>query len=45
MFKKSTGNWAEDLGQSMHDMLMIGLAAMVIVPVLLIVIVVLLVTR
>jgi len=43
--RRSTGNWAEDLGNDIGCLLKIGLAALVVVPVLLVVIVVLAVTR
>lgn len=43
MFNKyrSTGNWAEDLGNGIHFLLMLGLAAVITIPILLVVIVVL----
>lgn len=40
---QSTGNWAEDLGRDIQLFLILGLASLVVVPVLLIIIVVLVV--
>lgn len=43
MFDKyrSTGNWAEDLGNGIHLLLMLGFAAVIAIPVLLVIIAVL----
>lgn len=45
IFKRSTGNWAEDMGNSIHALLVWGLICAFLVPVLVAAVVVLVVIR
>ncbi len=45
LFRKNTGNWAEDLGRGLQDLLLVGLVSLFLVPILAVVIVLLVVFK